>query len=397
MPQELSPEQIQKLKELGLNITAVPENNPAPQTKSTRNPVIPLLSVSGLTLLSFGGLVIFKTKGTANQNITPPSDTLTPSNLNISPTQVPKSIQHYLLASQQYFSQALQLQQSDPGNQESIANLINQSIIAATDAISDHPDDYRGYHQRARIYQSLIDSKPEFLPRSLADLTKAVEINPSSAEVTRDLASLYGKQGDVSNTLLYLNKTVALEPTKAQNFYDLARIQQQTGLLSQALTTYSHLLPLITDENQLAQIQSEKTALENILAQNPHAGSTQIPSSTLPTPSGIKLPDNPPTLQATDFLSSGLIIAAPETKKDILVDNLVDTNSLSGQSVLTKGLKEVTLNNSNLSPGSQVYVTVTQGGKNQNLQVLSKSKESFTVGLDFPTPKNIHFKWWIIN
>ncbi|MGI5841409.1 MAG: tetratricopeptide repeat protein [Patescibacteria group bacterium] len=404
MPENLTPEQIKKLQSLGIRIDAdpsSPDKTKTPPTKTSHspaNPIVPLLSISGLTLLSFGGLVLFKTKNTASS--TPPSIPLQPNtstqNQQPTPTQVPKSIQHYLLASQQYFSQALNLQQSDPGNQNQLAELLNQSIISATQAIKEFPDDYRSYQQRGRIYQSLSDSKPEFLPQSIADLSKASELNPSSAELTRDLAALYAKSGDAQSTLLYLGKTVALEPTKAQNFYDLARIQQQTGLISQALDTYNRLLPLITDQNQISQIQTEKTTLENILAQNPQQNQTTPALPTL-APDTINLPDNPPTLQATDITNQGLIIAAPEDQKSVEVKNLVDTNSLSGESLLPAQTKEITLQNSQLSPESQVYVATLKGGKNLNLQVVSKTDTSFTIGLDSPASEDISFKWWIIN
>jgi hypothetical protein len=64
---------------------------------------------------------------------------------------------------------------------------------------------------------------------------------------------------------------------------------------------------------------------------------------------------------------------------------------------LPSGTKDITLTNTNISPLSQIYVTVTRGGKNQNLQVISKSNNTFTVGLDTPIPEDIEFKWWIIN
>ena len=168
------------------------------------------------------------------------------------PTQVPKSIQHYLLTSQQLFSSALQMQSTialpkptGEGGPSEILDLINKSILAATDAIKEFPNDYRGYQQRGKIYQALIESKPDLINQSISDFTTAFKLNPSSAQVSRSLASLYAKKGDASNTIAYLNKTVSLEPTKAQNFYDLAKIQQQAGLISQALNTYNQLLPLI--------------------------------------------------------------------------------------------------------------------------------------------------------
>ncbi|MDD4135993.1 MAG: hypothetical protein PHN66_02910 [Candidatus Shapirobacteria bacterium] len=352
-------------------------------------PVFPLLSISGLTLLSFGGLVLLKGNSSKTNNPSTVNDL--PSTISPSPTQVPKSIQHYLLTSQQYFSQAVSQQSSD--NSASIESL-NNSILAATEAIKEFPEDYRGYQQRGNIYQALIGSKPELIDQSISDFASAFKLNSNSAEITRSLASLYAKKGDANKTIAYLNQTVALEPTKAQNFYDLAKIQQQAGLLSQALDTYTKLATLVTDPNQKIQVESEKAALEKLVAQNPSAAGPSTPnnSSTInDLPSNIESP----TIQAMG--EGGLIIAAPEEDKSISVTNQTESNSLSGSSLLPSNQKEITIQNDNISSTSQVYVTITKGGKNQNLQVISKSEKSFIVGLDSPISEDIEFKWWIIN
>jgi len=365
--------------------------------------IFPLLSISGLTILSFSGLVLLKNKGS---NITSNSSDIRnlPSDISITPTQVPKSIQHYLLTSQQLFTQALQQQnvRVDPSSspsttddQSSTIDLLNQSILAATDAIKEFPQDYRGYQQRGRIYQALIDSQPKLIDQSISDISIAQKLNPSSAEITHTLASLYAKKGDAQKTILYLNQTVALEPTKAQNFYDLAKIQQQAGLLPQALETYNRLITLVTDSTQKVQIESEKSALEKLIAQNPSVRvDPSVDPSSQPT-INISPTIDSPTIQA--LASDSLIIAAPDENKNIQVTNQTDSNSLSGNSTLLSGQKEISISNTLLNSTSQVYITTTKGGKNQNLQVISKSEKSFTVGLDSPISEDIEFKWWIIN
>jgi hypothetical protein len=403
---DLTPEQIQQLQELGIKVTT---SIPTPTT-SSRHPIyplvshpkpspivkfVPLLSISGLTLVSFGGLILFKGKSSPTispTSVTPP--TLTNDTIvEPTPTQVPKSIQHYLLASQQYFTQALSAQTSSDNT--TAVSALNQSLLSASEAIKLFPTDYRGYEQRGRIYQSLIDSQPQVLSLSIADLSQAAKLNPSSAEITRSLASLYARQGNVDNTINYLAQTVSLEPTKAQNFYDLARIQQQTGRLPAALDTYNRLITIISDPTQKTQVETEKQALEKLIVQNKITPPTnQSPTATNPTPT-ITLSDSPALLQADS--GTGLIIAAPETVKDISVKNLVDTNSLSGTSTLPSNQASIVIQNSQLTPTSQVYLAVIKGGKNLSLQVLSKSTTSFTVGLDTPTPEPIEFRWWVIN
>jgi tetratricopeptide (TPR) repeat protein len=387
---DLSPNQINQLQNLGLNPPK------APQTASKTN-LIPLFSISGLTLLSIGGLILLKSKDSSygRTDVSAPS---TDQNIP-SPTQVPKSIQHYLLASQQYFTKALELQQSavgaDPSvrpssESDGIIALLNQSITAASDAIKSSPSDYRGFEQRARIYQALLDSQPQLIDVSIADYRQAQLLNPSSAELTRQLASLYAKKGDLQNTLTYLSATVSLEPTKAQNFYDLAKIQQQAGLLPEALKTYNSLLPLISDISQKSQLETEKKAIEKIISQNnlsPSSLPTPVPQPSISTEGNL--------LEANT--SAGLIIAAPQTPSKISVQNQTDSNSLSGTATLPSGQKQIIIKNTQLKTSSQVYLTILSGGKNQSLEVLSKSKDSFTAGFISPLSEDVTFKWWIVN
>ena len=407
MPQ-YTQDQIDKLQSLGINIQSetlplitppienlisLPTTTSRPKSKNT---IFPLLSISGLTLLSFSGLILLKGKGQTTSSATnQPESQIQPSSSELTPTQVPKSIQHYLLTSQQLFSQALQLQQQpSPTGADSTINLLNQSILAATEAIKEFPKDYRGYQQRGRIYQSLTDSQPNLIDQSIADLATAQKLNPESAEITHTLASLYAKKGDAQNTIIYLNKTVSLEPTKAQNFYDLAKIQQQAGYLPQALETYNRLVTIVTDVNQKAQIESEKSTLEKIISENPNLKNNNYPSDSS-TKTDPSLSVDAPTIQA--MTDGGLIVAAPEDDKNIEVKNQTDSNSLAGNSKLASGQKEIVITNNNVSSTSQVYVTATKGGKNQNLQVLSKSDKSFTIGFDTPLNEEVEFKWWIIN
>lgn len=379
---DISEDQKTQLQKLGLNPTITTQTPTKPN-------LIPLFSISGITLLSIGGLILLK-----NKNSQPALPVVVPQQRNeVGPTQVPKSIQHYLLASQQYFTQALDSQTTKSDNQ-TIINYLNQSITAASEAIKIQPFDYRGYEQRAKIYQSLIDTQPQLITSAISDYQQAQKLNQNSADLTRQLASLFAKQGDLQNTLTYLSATVSLEPTKAQNFYDLAKIQQQAGLLPDALDTYNRLIPLITDSSQKSQLETEKKSLEKIITQNNLVSPKPSSEGGSPTSTPIQTEGN--LIQASSN-TTGLIIAAPESSKDISVKNQTDSNSLSGTSTLPSGQKQIVLNNSQLTPSSQVYLTIISGGKNQSLEVLSKSSSSFTVGFQSPLSEDVVFKWWIVN
>jgi len=238
--------------------------------------IFPLISISGLTFISVSGLIFFKSKENPPLNPLAPSSSLLPTPTSTPETglpagenrQVPKSIEHYLLASQQFFTQALEAQNTKKSS-ATISNLLNRSLTLATEATRLFPNDYRGFLQRGNVYRSL-SATPQITDAAIKDFASAHQLNPSLAEVTRNLASLYALKGDAQNTLVFLGKTVSLEPTKAQNFYDLAHLQQQTGQINAAVHTYDQLLSILADPDQKNKIISEKTALENLLSQTPN-------------------------------------------------------------------------------------------------------------------------------
>ena len=404
MSLDLTPNQLHQIESLGIDLS--------PQKKANL-PIVPLLSISGLTIVSFGGIFLLKSRLSAIESPAPvlPVYNSERAKRVEGPTQVPKSIQHYLLTSQQYFTQALQAQSTckgNPGGCPSAVESLNQSILAASDAIKEFPDDFRGYEQRGRIYQSLINSqlassKPSgeggpqqfpFLANAIADFSAAATRNPDSATLTRALATLYGQKGDSQATLTYLTRTINLDPTIAQNFYDLARIQQQVGLLPQALSTYDRLLTIVSDPAQKQAVTTEKSALEKLVAQNP---AVRVDPRIDPSPAP-SVPVNPdgPLIQADAGNTTGLIIAAPETSTKVTVSNLSTSNALAGDATLSAGQTKITLENSSLTASAQVYISLVSGGKNKNLRLLSRSPDSFTVGLDSPSTDDIVFKWWIV-
>ena len=354
--------------------------------------LIPLFSISSLTLVSISGLIYLKTKDVPVVSpVSQPTSSPRRSLPGEGGTQVPKSIEHYLLTSQQFFTQALDAQ-NQKKSPETVTNLLNRSLTFANESIKVFPNDFRAYLQRGQIYQSLVSSQIQLLDPAISDYLTASKLNPNSAKITRTLAELFAKKGDAQNTLTYLSKTVSLQPTTAQNFYDLAKIQQQIGQIRNAVTTYDQLLSILTDPTQKTQVLAEKSALEQLAAQSkgimPYA-----PSSISPEPSAKA---DEPIIQAS-LPNTGLIIASPETTTDVLVNGQTDSNSLSGNATLSAGQSQISIQNTTLTPSSQVYVSIISGGKNQTLEVISKSKDSFTVGILTPITENIEFKWWIVN
>ncbi len=379
---------------------------------------IPFLSISGITLSSLGGLILFKSKTDptstpvspiANPPATNNSDPTSTQGPTPTPFQVPKSIQHYLLASQQIFAQALQTQQQSPTplasnteTQQQVISLLNQSLSLVDQAISLYPSDFRPYYQKGKIYLSLVDPTltslspvhQQILSQAIQNFSLARQYNSTSSDVTRDLATAFARLGDTANTLQFLTLTLSLEPTNPQNYYDLAKIQQQTGQLDQALHTYSRLLPLLTDPNQKTQVEQEKSALSQLVGQNPSS-----PASPSPAPSISPPPQTDPQTPILEALlpnSPSLIIAAPPSTSNVTVSGLTESNSLSGEATIASNQTSLTITNSQLKPDSKVYLApITKTSLPPRLS--SKTDTSFTISLDSPAPSDIKLKWWIVN
>lgn len=359
--------------------------NPVPIAKSKPN-FLPLLAVFGATILISTSLYLFKS--TQTKHTTSSVAYATPS---VIPTNQPTSppVQNYLLASQQSFTKAVAKQKTDP---QGTVELVNQAINQASSAITDYPGDFRAWQQRGQIYQSLIQTKPEYLALAIADYKKASLLNPLSAELTKTLANLYAKAGDATNTKTYLFQTLNLEPTKAQNFYDLAQIQQQTGDLQNALSTYQRLLNLLTDPEQINQVRSQAQALESLLSQAPVKTS---PTTTSEQPFQLDASEQPSLLRA-DNLADSVIIAAPSTDTPVTLTNQTTTNALSGQGTLLAGQTDLTIVNEHATSATPIYLTVTKGGKNQVFYLKAKQAGQFTAGLDQAITEDITFNWWIL-
>ncbi len=395
---EYNPETIKRLQALGLDpFKKPPSPSVTPQTPKPKpqTSVFPLLTISGLSLLSVGSLILFKNKSStpSSQQIISPS---AQSQTHPTPTQIPKSIHHYLLTSQSSFTEATASQGQDP--QQTIS-LLNEAVDYATQAITLFPTDYRGFEQRAKIYSALTPENPEdsgsYLHQAIADYQKALQLQPDNSDITKILAELWAKKGSVDNTLAYLQMAIGLEPTKAQHYYDLAHIQTQIGQISEAVQTYQHLLPLLSDSDQKTKVSAAKNSLQTLLTQN-HNLDPQ-PSESIPNqaPDLIEELNQAPAIQA--LAGTGPVIASPQEEKDLAVTGQTDSNALSGTATISTGQTELAISSQSLTSSSHVYTTITKGGKNQILTLKSKDDSSFTVSLDSPATEDVEFKWWITN
>jgi len=98
--------------------------------------------------------------------------------------------------------------------------------------------------------------------------------------------------------------------------------------------------------------------------------------------------------------TSNIIIAEPMERKSEIRNpkSEIETNALSGESVIFSGETEVIIPCPELTEKEMVYVLPKNNTDNEVLYVKSRQNgEWFKVALDKPSNKDLGFKWWVIN
>ncbi len=320
--------------------------------------------------------------------------------------QTIQTISNYLVTSQTFFSQAIELSQqtestendkslTDANNQR-VVELINEAISQATEAILHYPTNSRGWYQRAKIYQTIEKYNEGSIQAATKDIERAVYLEPDNKEYLTFLSSLWQDQNDSKRAIFYLSQAAQANPTDAQLWFKLAKLQTKEGLLVQGYQNYQKVIPLIVDVNQKELVKEEMTAIENLLAQTKGIDfAASIP--TISPSTDLYLPDAPAKLEANN-LAQQVIIADPEdgekyTSKE---QGEYSSNALSGNGVITASNTEIEIINTNLDDNTQVYVAAIGNTQNEVLRVKSKKEQSFVASISNPISDDLEFKWWII-
>ena len=129
--------------------------------------------------------------------------------------------------------QAQQQGQSQQTQQQSqaLAKQLIDTATAQTDQVTtEHPNDIVFWKTRVRIFYTLSQISPSYLPMALEAIKKASELAPTDADVSYNLGVLYGQNGDSANAVKTLQNTIKLKPDYSQAYYALAIFYHQLAI-----------------------------------------------------------------------------------------------------------------------------------------------------------------------
>jgi len=360
--------------------------------------ILTLPILAGLTI----GQIFSQTDSRIEKMVASPIQSSTAS----SSKQSLRAISDYLLTSQMFFSQAIELsQQTSLENQQSLTDannqrvveLINEAISQATDAILHYPTNARGWYQRAKIYQAIEKYNEGSIQAAIGDMERTVYLEPENKDYLTTLSNLWLDQNDSKKAVFYLSQAAQANPTDAQLWFELAKLQTKEGLLAQAYKNYQRIIPLLVDADQKKLVKEEMAAIEGLLAQTEGIDFATSMVPTISPSTDLYLPDAPAKLEANN-IAQQVVIADPESEQRFASKEQGEysSNALSGNGFISAGETEIEIANTNLNSNTQVYITATGNTQNEVLKIKSKGERSFTVSIANPIDSDLEFKWWLI-
>lgn len=135
--------------------------------------------------------------------------------------------------------------------------------------VQSYPDDFRVYTLRGFYYSVLSFSNKQYFSLALADLNKAIKLNPKSTEAYYLIGKLY-LDSDTDNKKLseainYFNKAIAVDPTSKYVYIALAETYNDSKNYSEAIKNYGKIIEL--DSNN-SDVYEKKALAEGNLRQD---------------------------------------------------------------------------------------------------------------------------------
>ncbi len=122
-------------------------------------------------------------------------------------------------------------QASEAAKDEPIITALLQSAIQTSDKVTtEHPNNVTFWKSRVRLFYTLSQVYPKYLPFTLEAIKKAQTLAPTDATISYNLGILQGQSGDFSAAVKTLENTVKLRPAYGDAHFGLALFYHQQAV-----------------------------------------------------------------------------------------------------------------------------------------------------------------------
>src|SRR5205814_611609 len=171
--------------------------------------------------------------------------------------------------------QTIQFQAVDAGPSKGYEVKYAQTIADLNKAIELDPQNAEWYGGRGGFYLFMNDAK-----KALEDINKAVEINPKYDEGFKALGSLYQMRNSNDKAIEYFSKAIEINPKNIEAYRDRAMAYESKGDFKNAIADWNKLIQLeplarttylriCTDHQKLAQFDEAITSCTKAIELNP--------------------------------------------------------------------------------------------------------------------------------
>jgi putative inorganic carbon (HCO3(-)) transporter len=163
--------------------------------------------------------------------------------------------------------------QNDPNqqqNQQIAKQLISSAVALENKVTTEHPNNIVFWKTKVRIFYTLSQLDPSYLPLALEAIKQSAVLAPTDADISYNLGVLYGQNGDFKSAVTTLENTIKLKP------------DYKNGAAYFALAVFLHQLA-IDSKGQVVNAQLNQKAIDELKLMIKYFGPNQQASDAIKT------------------------------------------------------------------------------------------------------------------
>lgn len=149
--------------------------------------------------------------------------------------------------------------------QASLSAILAQDAVSTSDnVVKENANNVVFWKTRVRLFYTLSQADPKYLPLALDAIKKASALAPTDAKISYNLGVLYGQNGDSKKAVEVLEKTIKLKPNYGEAYYALGLFYHDLGvnkggvvtdpeMAQKAIDTMHYILKNIDPEDKQAK------------------------------------------------------------------------------------------------------------------------------------------------
>jgi len=123
--------------------------------------------------------------------------------------------------------------QKDSTNKDNAAranDLAKEAIDISDQLTTNYENNVVFWKSRTRIFYTLSQVDPRYLPQALQSIEKTAELAPNDASISYNLGVLYGQNNNLKKSIEVLEKTIKLKPNYQDAYYALGLIYHEAAI-----------------------------------------------------------------------------------------------------------------------------------------------------------------------